>query len=132
MKKILFALILTAIAFNASRALADWTGEKISSGQVMVAKITAPAAASAAAVTGRAAFYGIIVKTDGINNVTLNIYDNTAASGTKLIPTDTVISGTERTWTLSYTPAVGCTIGVYVSISVAGGGSAVYQVEYDQ
>lgn len=95
-------------------------------------QLTVPAAASAAAVSGPCVFYGLIVKTDGTNNVTVNVYDNTAASGTKLLPTSTVIPGTSRLFAVDFSDApILCDNGVYVDISVAGGGSFSYQVQYD-
>lgn len=94
--------------------------------------LTSPAAASALAVTGRSAFYGIIVRTDGVNAVTLNVYDNTEASGSKLIPTDTVIPGNVNLAMIEFGTPILAENGIYVSASVAGGGSASYQVQYDQ
>jgi len=132
LNKYLIGMIVFAIATMAMPVRADWMNLTTGIGQVQVAKISVPATTSSAAVSGPSAFYGLIVKTDGVNNVTINVYDNTAASGTPLIPTDTVIAGSDRTWALSYNPAIKCTNGVYVSISVAGGGTATYQVQYDK
>jgi hypothetical protein len=129
-KKIICVLLMLVLA--AIPASADWMTLTTGSGQVMVSSITAPAIASAASVTGVSAFYGIIIKTDGTNDVTVNIYDNTSAAGTKLIPTDIVVSGSQKVWTLSYSPAIKCVNGIYVSISVANGGSVSYQVMYDK
>jgi len=129
-KKIMCGLLL--LIFMAIPASADWMTLSTGSGQVMVCSISAPATSSAAAVTGASAFYGIIIKTDGTNDVTVNIYDNTSAAGTKIIPTNVVISGSQNIWALSYTPAVKCSNGIYISISVAGGGSVSYQVLYDK
>jgi len=36
--------------------------------------------------TGAGYFYGFVVKTDGTNSVTLQIYDNTEGSGTRIGP----------------------------------------------
>jgi len=97
---------------------------------VRVSDVTVPAAASAVAVTGAAAFMGIMLQTDGASDVTLNIYDNTAASGTRVVPTDILIKGgPKRLWTLSIDPGVRCATGIYVNIS---GTVASYQVLYDQ
>jgi len=132
MRKSLIWIMSLAILAMASFADADWMSLTTGTGQVQVSKITAPAASSGSAVSGQSAFFGLVVKTDGINNVTINVYDNTAASGTALIPTDTVIAGSDRTWALSYNPAIKCTNGIYVSLTVAGGGTATYQVQYDK
>ena len=133
LNKIIVGTVALAVALAfAPTARADWMTLSTGAGQVLVSKITAPATASGAAVSGQSAFYGLIVKTDGSNNVTINVYDNTAASGTALIPTNTVIAGSDRTWALSYNPAIKCSTGIYVAISVAGGGTATYQVQYDK
>jgi hypothetical protein len=97
---------------------------------VRVCEVTVPATASAAAVTGAAAFMGIMLQTNGVSDVTLDIYDNTAASGSRVIPTNIVIKGgPKRLWTLSLDPGVRCATGIYVNIS---GTPASYQVLYDQ
>jgi hypothetical protein len=86
------------------------------------------------AITGPGAFGGIILLTDGTNNVTVNIYDNDKPlpDGNKLIPTNTVFTGTTRIWALGYDPPTPVSLGVYVTISVAGGGTCSYQILYDQ
>jgi hypothetical protein len=135
LNKVLFGTLLLAVPLAMALVMtpparADWMSLTTGSGQVLVAKITPPATASGAAVSGQSAFYGIIVKTDGVNNVTLNVLDG--VGGAALIPTDTIIAGSSRVWTLSYSPAIKCTAGVYVTISVAGGGTAIWQVQYDK
>ena len=93
--------------------------------------ITQPSTASGLAVTGACSFGGIIIKTDGANDITVNVYDSLTASGNKLIPTDTLITGASRLVAIDFNPPLNCTTGVYVSVSVAGGGgSATYQVIY--
>ena len=131
MKSALKIVILIIVLFAASPAAADWLTLP-GQGLVQVAPITADAAVSGVAVSGQSAFHGIVVKTDGVNNVTLNVYDNTAAAGTTLIPVNTVILGSDRTWAFSWSPAVKCSTGIYVSIAVAGGGTATYKVQYDK
>ncbi|MCE5265727.1 MAG: hypothetical protein LLG97_19635 [Deltaproteobacteria bacterium] len=129
------ALLALILSLMASPAAADWMSIRTSDGQVhqiLVAKVTTDGAASGIAVSGAAAFYGIVVVTDGTNNITLNVYDNTAAAGSTLVPADTVILGGDRIWTFSWDPAIKCTTGIYVSISVAGGGTAKWKVQYDQ
>lgn len=74
--------------------------------------------ASASVVTGAGLFHSIIFSTNGTNANTVNIYDNTAASGTKLIPTDTRIttSATDRIQTITFDPPVRFYTGIYVSV----------------
>ncbi len=89
--------------------------------------------ASALIVSGPCVLHGIVVKTDGTNDVTLTIYDNTSAAGTtKLLPASTVVDGANTPWAAGTTPPALMANGIYVSISVAGGGSASYTVQYDQ
>lgn len=87
---------------------------------------------SKAITAGAGLFYGIIVRTDGTNDVTLNVYDGKSAAGTKLVPTNIVIDGASyvQGWSFSTTPAITYTGGIYVDVSVAGGGACSYQVFY--
>lgn len=95
--------------------------------------LSAVKSADALIKTGVCAFAGLIVVTDGSNDITVNIYDNIEASGTKkLCPTDMLIRGAAETFTLSYDPPIICSTGLYVDISIAGGGSCSYQVVYDE
>ena len=121
----LIVLMLILCVAVQGQASSLWNGR-------LTAQLTAPATASAASVTGPGLFYGIIVLTDGTNNVTVNVYDNTAASSTKLIPTDFIVSGSNRSLAISYDPGVKFSTGIYVDISVAGGGSCSFQILYDQ
>lgn len=87
---------------------------------------------SASIATGRGFFYGIIVRTDGTNNVTLNVYDSGAASGNRLLPSNIVINGVNNIsgWAFGTDPALKFTAGIYVDASVAGGGTVEYEVLY--
>ena len=129
-------LLFAAVILCVSMAAADWKSLTTGAGQVRTSFITVPAATSGVAVTGACAFHGIIITTDGANDITLNLYKNTAASGEKLIPsdgsTDAIVRGTTGLFTYSLGPAVWCEIGIYVQVSVAGGGTCSYQVLYDQ
>lgn len=68
-------------------------------------------------------FHGIIVHTDGTNAATVAIYDNTAASGSKLV-TSLVIptSATNRVFALSFNTKEECPykLGIYVDITCSG------------
>lgn len=84
-------------------------------------------AASAVIFTGPGNLHGIVVSTDGTNAATIDVYDNTSAAGTKLVPTWVVTSSaTDRTQTLGFYPPVRFEKGCYVNLSVAGGGTAAY------
>lgn len=89
-------------------------------------RATAEKTASAAIVTGAGSLCGVMIATDGTNAVTLNIYDNTAASGTKLIPTRVIpTSATSRGWSLSFIPAIPFKTGLYISVATDGSVSYV-------
>lgn len=95
--------------------------------------ITQPLIETGAAITSKCIFTGFVVKTDGTNNVTLTFHDNaSAASGNLLLPTAVVVPGTARIYTFGYSPGVPAYNGVYVTISVAGGGATAVMVLYDQ
>lgn len=134
-KHAIFALYLTMVLAVATPAAADWMTIRTTDGrtqQILTTKPPATGSASGIAVSGATAFYGIAVKTDGVNNVTLNAYDNTAASGTTLVPANTVIQGADGIWTFAWNPPVKCATGIYVSIAVAGGGTASWMVQHDE
>jgi hypothetical protein len=87
--------------------------------------------ASAAILSMRGNFHGLFLVTDGTNAVTVDVYDNTAASGRKLIPTWVVpSSATNRSAAISFNPPIPVKIGIYVNVSVAGGGSVSYMAYY--
>ena len=89
--------------------------------------------ASALIKTGKCAFAGFIVVTDGINEVTVNIYDNTEAAGDdRFCPVDMLIRGAAKVFTLDYNPPIQGKTGIYIQISVANGGSCSYQAVYDE
>lgn len=91
-----------------------------------------PTGVSGVHYNGKCGFLEVLVTTDGTNNVTINIYDNDAsASGERIGNPDMVILGTERNWV--YKPVLPrlCKRGIYVVISVAGGGTCNVSVEYD-
>lgn len=78
--------------------------------------------ADALCATGTGYLRGILVHTDGTNAVTLAVYDNTAASGTKLFSTWTVTtSATNRTSAIEFTEQE-CPFytGIYVDVTTSG------------
>ena len=76
--------------------------------------------ASGQAITGSGTFHGFIIKCDGTNDVTVNVYDNTSAAGTQLIPDDSVFDGTIKLNAVSFSPGVFFDTGIYVEITCAG------------
>ena len=87
----------------------------------------------AAVTTGPGYLKGLIVHTDGTNACTVSVYDNTEASGTKLFSTWTVTtSATDRTQALSFDDKeVPYGTGIYVDITVGGGGTCTYDVYFE-
>ena len=88
--------------------------------------------ASAVIFARPCSFAGLTIATDGTNAVTVDVYDNaTAATGTKLIPTWIVpTSSANRIAALEFLHMKRCENGIYVNISVAGGGACSYTVDY--
>ena len=88
--------------------------------------------ASALILTGPGRICSLVFNTDGTNDVTLNLYDNTAASVKKLLPTDYLIktSSTNREHTIEFRRDEGYVgVGIYVSISTSG--SVNYMVYFE-
>jgi hypothetical protein len=80
-------------------------------------------------LTGAGYLYGIMVVTDGTNAVTVDVYDNTAGSGTLAVPSWTVTtSATDRAQFLPLNIPVGVDNGIYVDITTAG--TVKYNVFY--
>lgn len=71
----------------------------------------------------------MIAKTDGINDVTVTVYDSSSAAGTKLTPIGFRIPGNANLWSFSIEPALMAWNGIWVQISTIG--SCYYQVLYD-
>ena len=100
---------------------------------IFVHRVTDSKSESEAVVAEPCAFGGIIIRPDGSNDITVNIYNNaSAASGKHLIPEDTVIKGIEDIVVISVNPPLDASNGIYVEISVADSGTCAYQVIYDQ
>lgn len=96
-------------------------------------RVTATKTADAAIMAGPGLLHGIVFVTDGTNAVTVNVYDNaSAATGTKLLPTDTIIttSSANRVQAIGFDPPINCINGAYVDVTVGGGGSVAYMGYY--
>ena len=90
--------------------------------------------ASGVITAKRGILHGIIFVTDGTNAVTVNLYDNaSAASGDKLIPTDTIItsSGTDRLQSIGFNPPARFENGCYIELTTSGTVKAMAYVTND-
>jgi len=76
---------------------------------------------------------GIVFRTDGNNNITVNVYDNNvvAASAVRLWPDDYIVVGADRKHVISCDPGFLAHQGITVIIAVAGGGTCGYQIFYN-
>lgn len=114
MKKLFIALlvlIFASVAYAADQA-ARYSGEK---------------AASGAIATGRGLFHGFMIATDSTTSITVSVYDNTAASGSEMIPTSVIVSdGSTRTQTVFFPVPIRYYNGIYFSISTTDCKYSVY------
>jgi len=76
--------------------------------------------------TGEVCFCGIMIVADA--DVTINIYDNTEASGKKVTPTDCVICACPQMQIMTGQP-IWCTNGLYLEITTTG--TAKVKLLYD-
>lgn len=81
--------------------------------------------------TGRCKLYGILIGTDGTNDPTVTVFDNTSAAGNEVIPTVTYDASLQGLSGATM-PGEGilCKNGIYVEISVGGGGSVEVVILY--
>lgn len=75
-------------------------------------------AADALICTGRCVLYGLLIETDGTNNVTAVIYDNTAASGKIL--RKMIVPGANFYGGFELPVGLNSTTGIYVDITGTG------------
>ena len=78
--------------------------------------------ASGIANSGPCDFRGMLVGTDGANDPTVTVYDNTAASGNEVIPTVTFDAASNGLNGVTL-PGDGarCDTGIYVGITIGAG-----------
>ena len=82
-------------------------------------------AADALIFTGPAVLRGFIVTTDGAADVTIDVYDKTTATGTKLIPTFTVKGANNYGGVMN--AEIQAATGIYLDITTSGtAGVVVY------
>ncbi len=80
-------------------------------------------------LTGDGYLYGIMVVTDGTNPITIDAYDNTSGSGTRIFPSWTVTTAADdRAQYLPLNIPIGVNTGIYIDITTAG--AAKYNVFY--
>jgi|GEM_PF-4840534 hypothetical protein len=92
------------------------------------ARYSGSKAASASIATGEGYFYGVLIATDSTTGITVNVYDSTAASGSKLIPTIVANTSSIDRFKAIYPPVpVRYYNGIYVSISST---DCAYEVYY--
>lgn len=78
----------------------------------------------AAIVNGKGLLCGIHVITDGTNDATVIVYDNTSAAGTKLF--EAVVAGANDAQLFDFSVPVKAQIGIYVDVSGTGASYIVY------
>ena len=116
MKKLLVVINIVLILLMASTSWAN--GIVGNTGDALIA-------------SGRGYFKGIVVHTDGTNSVTVDIYDNITAAGTKLVSsTIFTTSASSRTSALGFSDRE-CpfTNGVFVDVTTSG--TVTYDVYID-
>ena len=71
-------------------------------------------------ITGESHFFGFTLGTDGINDPTVTLYDNTAASGDEIVPTTTYDASALGLNGMLLGNPLYCANGIYVELSAAG------------
>jgi len=85
----------------------------------------------AAVYSGDCWLYGVIVLTDGTNDVTVEIYDSLTNAGTQVHPDwIATTSSANRASAISFDPPLQMKTGISVDITVGGGGTVAYVVYY--
>lgn len=82
---------------------------------------------SALILTGLGAFCGVVINTDGSNNATIIIYDNTSAAGKKIH--EQVVLGADITGGIVKWPPTDVLNGLYLSISGTGASAIVEYID---
>lgn len=77
-------------------------------------------AASGQVFIGVALLDGYLVGTDGVNDVTISCYDNTAASGTEITPTVTYDAAKQGINGFFARRPIQVKVGIYIEITCAG------------
>jgi len=122
--KLLFILLVAVLLTLPAQA-----GQvKIGTSLLNFVKSTGAIASSENTGIGPCLFYGVWIATDGTNSVTVNVYDNTAGSGKKIIPT-TIVAGSAYFGGGFVPIGVMASTGLYVAITTSGTAQVV--IYYD-
>jgi hypothetical protein len=80
--------------------------------------------------TGKLNLYSIFFVTDGVNDVTVKLYDSLSATGTTLVPTYVYAADANNlNRTISFSPPLQLRTGLYVDITTAG--TVTYKVYFN-
>jgi len=79
--------------------------------------------------TGKINLYSIFFVLDGINSVTVTIYDGINATGKTLVPTFVLNNDDSLNQILSFNPPLQLVTGLYIDITTAG--TITYKVYYN-
>jgi len=109
--------------------MSKWTNPTTKE-KLEIYKKTNPITGSGLAVNGQCAFHGIMIKTDGTNNLALTLYDNVSAAGAPLIPDSIVVLGSARVTKYEFNKPIIAQNGIFVSGTCAG--LWTWQVYYDK
>lgn len=113
-----FIIILAVLAMTVAPALAFGPNDAvISSGEKT---------ADATVLTGGGYFKQIVVMPDGTNDVTVSVYDNTASSGTKLLPTLTFAGNGGP----QASPPIWVRVDTGIRVDITTAGTVAYTVMY--
>ena len=85
--------------------------------------LTATGAVTGMLVPGKSKLFGFVVATDGVNNPTITMHDNTAASGTILFPATEFDASALGINGMMLPEPVALSNGIYVTITTAGAAS---------
>lgn len=85
---------------------------------------TGPVTTGTLVATGRNMLNGVIIGGDGTNAATITVYDNTAASGTKLV--ELVLEATsDRSRHFAFDNPIVAEVGLYVDVAGTGATATV-------
>lgn len=81
-------------------------------------------------VTGACLLRAIVISTDKTNDLTINVYNGSSSASNKVLPQMPII-GTDGSWGFAPPLPIYCPNGIYVGVSVSGGGTMRGMIYYD-